>query len=200
MLVKVCGITCLEDALAAVSEGANALGFNFYSKSPRYLMPDAAAEIGSRLPAGVLKVGVFVNERPSEVRRISEVAGLDVAQLHGDEPPVEIAGLRLWKAFHVSAAWDASMMRGFSVEAAVLDTAAKGLYGGTGEVFDWTLIRGVQMRIVLAGGLDASNVAEAIRTVRPWGVDACSRLESAPGRKDLEKMSRFIRAALSESS
>jgi phosphoribosylanthranilate isomerase len=188
MMIKICGITNREDALAAVEAGATALGFNFYSKSPRYLSPEMAADIGADLP--VLKVGVFVD--CPDASAVAARAGVDVIQLHGSESPEEVpAGLRVWKAFRVTPEWDASVLALYRVEAFLLDGATP----GSGEAFDWRLASGLR-NIILAGGLGADNIADAIRRVRPWGVDACSRLERAPGLKDYEKMRRFVRAAM----
>jgi phosphoribosylanthranilate isomerase len=194
-VVKVCGITNVEDALAAVAAGAGALGFNFYPKSPRYLSAADAAAITAAVPAGVLKVGVFVNEAPARVSEIVSEAGLDVAQLHGDEgadgiPP----GVRVWKAFRVNDAFGLEQLEQFPAEAFLLDTPTE-MYGGSGHTFDWTRARGAAGKILLAGGLDESNVRQAIAVAHPWGVDACSRLESAPGKKDHGRMARFIAAA-----
>lgn len=189
MMVKICGITNREDALAAVDAGASALGFNFYPKSPRYVTPDLAAEISTGLP--VLTVGVFVDTLPATT--------MDVLQLHGSESPADVpAGKRVWKAFRVTPEWNPDAMSAYDgVEAFLLDGPAP----GTGETFDWSRVSGFTSGfkpIILAGGLGPENVAEAIRQVRPWGVDACSRLESAPGRKDHNKMRRFVRAALEQ--
>jgi len=193
MMVKICGITNLEDAMASVESGASALGFNFYPKSPRYITPEAAAEITSKLPAGVIKVGVFVNARTEETARI---AGLDVVQLHGDESPQQIpAGLRTWKAFRVTPELDLSMLDEWPLEAFLLD-APTAAYGGSGETFDWRRAHSTKHKIILAGGLDAANVGAAIAQAQPYGVDSCSRLEIAPGRKDHRKVSQFIQAAL----
>jgi phosphoribosylanthranilate isomerase len=197
MMVKICGITSREDALAAAEAGAAALGFNFYSKSPRCLTREVAASILAVLPAAVWKVGIFVNEPGERVAAVAGALGLDVVQLHGAaEPP---AGLRVWKAVRVGAEFHSSQLEAFQAEAFLLDTASDELYGGTGKTFDWALARGAGRKVILAGGLDETNVREAIRAARPWGVDACSRLESSPGRKDHHKVARFITAALSES-
>lgn len=200
MMVKICGITNVEDAQAAVEAGAGAIGFNFFPKSPRYLTPEQAASIAGQLPPEVLKVGVFVDEPPETVLRIVIEARLDVAQLHGDEPPGEWPeNLRIWKALRANPDEIAGAMELWRAEAFLLDTPATGGFGGTGRSFDWRLAAGLPGRIILAGGLDASNVAEAIRAAAPWGVDASSRLECAPGRKDHDKVRQFVRAALSES-
>jgi len=190
MMIKICGITNEEDALLAADSGASAIGFNFYSKSPRYIEPEAARRIGGQLPAGLLKVGVFVDGDPN---RVAELAALDVVQLHGS---ASASGIRIWRAHHVDASFTAASLDDESAEAFLLDTPSQTLHGGTGETFDWIRARGLNKRIILAGGLDASNVRAAINAADPWGVDACSRLESAPGRKDPRKVRDFIQAAL----
>ncbi len=195
MIVKVCGITSLRDGLAAASYGAHAVGFNFYPRSPRFVPPEAARAIGSRLPEEVWKVGVFVNEPRERVEDIAGMAGLDIVQLHGVETPADCpAGLRVWKAFRVGETFDPGRLADYPAEAFLLDTAAGDAYGGTGRTFDWRLAAGLPYRIVLAGGLDAGNVAEAIRLAQPWGVDVCSRIETQPGCKDLQKMAAFLQA------
>jgi phosphoribosylanthranilate isomerase len=196
MMVKICGITNREDALAAIEGGAAALGFNFWPNSPRYLAPERAAELLANLPDTVWKVGVFVNEPLENVRALAAALKLDAVQLHGDSPFP--AGLRVWKALAVDAAFHPELLDQFPAEAFLLDAPGGALYGGTGRSFDWRRIAGLRHRIILAGGLDAANVREAIRTARPWGVDACSRLESAPGKKDHRKMAAFLKAALEE--
>jgi phosphoribosylanthranilate isomerase len=198
MMVKICGITNREDARAAVECGAGALGFNFYPASPRYIRPEEAARIGAELPPGVWKVGVFVNETTPEIARICRAAGLDVAQLHGDEPPEALPeGMRIWKALRVDESFRPARMEPYEVEAFVLDAPTEA-YGGSGRTFEWSKARGTGRKVVLAGGLEESNVRQAIRLVRPWGVDACSSLEIAPGRKDQARMARFVKAAFSE--
>lgn len=197
MMVKICGITNLEDALAAAEAGASALGINLYPRSPRYVSPHAARRLAESLPEGVWKVGVFVNEPPQRVAELAQQIGLDIVQLHGDEPPEAVPGqLRVWKAFRVGADFDASKLGRYVVEACLLDAADPEVFGGSGRTFDWSALPRLTGRIILAGGLDAGNVQTAVRVLRPWGVDACSRLESAPGKKDRKKMVEFIRAAL----
>jgi phosphoribosylanthranilate isomerase len=216
MILKICGITNQDDASAAIEAGATAVGFNFYAPSPRYLAPQQAAGIVTA--AGVRRVGVFVNEKRQRVEEIVRIAALDVAQLHGDETPADYPNvaratsgrsnqplpdgrgsdrlsLAVWKALRVGESFDIALYRDNPAEALLLDGPAAGLYGGSGKSFDWRLVRRSSRKIVLAGGLDASNVAAAIELVRPWGVDACSRIESAPGRKDRKKMSEFLQAA-----
>jgi phosphoribosylanthranilate isomerase len=197
VVVKICGITTPEDAIAAAEAGATAIGFNFYPRSPRFVTPSHARQLGRVLPPGVLKVGVFVGEPVSKVVDFVHEAELDVAQVHeGDYP----SGLRVWAAFRAGGPGLSEAMASSLAEAFLIDTPSAILHGGTGQTFDWSLAAGLPGRIVLAGGLDAGNVREAIRKARPWGVDACSRLESAPGHKDHEKMRRFVEAALTEES
>jgi phosphoribosylanthranilate isomerase len=191
MMVKVCGITNREDALAAVEAGASAIGFNFYRDSPRYVSPTGAAMIADKIPATVWKVGVFVDETPEGVAKIALDVGLDIAQLHG---MAEARGIRIWRACRA----DDSLLdlSDDTEEALLLDNPSAGQYGGTGQTFDWHRARGIARKIIIAGGLDASNVRQAIEEAQPWGVDACSRLEKSPGVKDHEKMQQFIKAAL----
>jgi phosphoribosylanthranilate isomerase len=193
VIVKVCGITNQEDASAAIAGGANAIGFNFYPRSPRYIAPEAAASIAS---TGVRRVGVFVNEAPARVEAVARIAALDVAQLHGDERPGDYpAALAVWKAARVGAGFDLAGYRDCPAEALLLDGPAGELYGGSGQAFDWQLAADAAQRIILAGGLDGSNVARAVALAHPWGVDACSRIESATGKKDYQKMTEFLHAA-----
>ncbi len=191
-MVKICGITNRDDAVAASEAGAGALGFNFYRGSPRFVAPERAAEIGAGLAA--VKVGVFVNEAPARVREICTIAGMDVAQLHGGAAP---EGMKFWRACRVAATGEFTFPDDEEAEAFLLDTASEELAGGTGKSFPWTAARAHGgRRIVIAGGLHAGNVQTAIEQARPWGVDACSRIEAAPGRKDVVKMTEFIQAAL----
>lgn len=193
MMIKICGITTREDAVAAVGAGASALGFNFCEGSPRRIDPLLAAEIGDGLNA--LKVGVFVDVLPEDVMETAEMACLDVVQLHGSEDPADFSLLRVWKAFRVSEGWSPDTLARSGAEAFVLDGPAP----GTGTGFDWSRASGLPYRIILAGGLAPDNVADAIRQVHPWGVDACSKLEKSPGIKDHEKVRQFIHAAASVS-
>jgi phosphoribosylanthranilate isomerase len=213
MILKICGITNQSDADAAIAAGANAIGFNFYPKSPRHIDPAAAGEIETA--PGVRRVGVFVNEPRERVDEIGRAARLDVAQLHGDETPQDYPALTIWKAARVIDGYDLAAYADVPAEALVLDGPAGALYGGAGVTFDWAQLSspGAQLepsrdrkgvvvashaprpRIILAGGLDASNVARAISVAHPWGVDACSRIESTPGKKDHSKMIDFLHAA-----
>jgi phosphoribosylanthranilate isomerase len=192
-ILKVCGITNQPDADAAIAAGATAIGFNFYPRSPRYIVPELAASIAT---PGVRRVGVFVNEPAERIAAIARIAALDVVQLHGDETPAQYpASLVVWKAARVSPGFNFSQLDDGPAEALLLDGPAAELYGGAGRIFDWALARDARHRIILAGGLDASNVARAISLAQPWGVDSCSRIESAPGIKDHMKMIDFLLAA-----
>jgi len=193
MILKVCGITNPEDAAAAIESGATAIGFNFYQKSPRYIDPGRAATIVS---TGVRRVGVFVNESPARVEAIAAIARLDVAQLHGEESAADFPeNITVWKAARVDDSFEFSAYANCPAEALLLDGPAGSLYGGSGKTFNWSRVPLVRQKIILAGGLDASNVATAIALAHPWGVDACSSIESAPGKKDHRKMSEFLEAA-----
>jgi phosphoribosylanthranilate isomerase len=193
MTIKICGITNPEDAEAAMAGGATAIGFNFFPRSPRYIPPERAATIR---PVGVCRVGVFVNETPARIAEIALIAGLDVAQLHGDETPADYPeALPVWKAARVDEAFDFARYADLPADALLLDGPAAELYGGSGQTFDWSRAARSGKRIIVAGGLDASNVARAVELANPWGVDACSRIESSPGKKDLDKMYGFLQAA-----
>jgi phosphoribosylanthranilate isomerase len=192
-IVKVCGITNEQDARLAADAGANALGFNFYSKSPRYISARRAREIAAAAPGEYLKVGIFVNAAEPELVEIVAESSLDVVQLHGERVVLPRSStLRIWRAIDGTRTPPAHDSR---IEAYLLDSPAA-QYGGSGEPFDWTLAARFPHPALIAGGLDASNVAEAIRAASPWGVDACSRLESSPGKKDPERVRAFVRAAL----
>jgi phosphoribosylanthranilate isomerase len=193
MILKVCGITRSEDAAAALAAGATAIGFNFYPRSPRYVAPERAAGIDT---GGARRIGVFVNEAPARIAEIAGIAALDTAQLHGDETPADYpAHIAVWKAARVGDGFSIAPYQNLPAEAVLLDGPAGELYGGAGRAFDWALATASGLRIVVAGGLDAGNVAHAIEIIHPWGVDACSRIESAPGIKDHAKMTEFLQAA-----
>jgi phosphoribosylanthranilate isomerase len=182
MMIKVCGITRREDALAAVEAGASTIGFVFYHGSPRCVTAERAAAIGEGLE--VWKAGIFVNESPANIAAIMRAARLDIAQIYGGAAPEHA---RVWKAFRVTGGFENFGSQG--AEAVLLDGAKSGV------PFDWRLARGAAAKVILAGGLDCSNVADAIRIGAPWGVDASSKLESAPGMKDHEKVRAFVKAA-----
>jgi phosphoribosylanthranilate isomerase len=189
MIIKVCGLTNTRDSLVALDAGADALGFNFWPGSKRFLKDTAFL---ADLPRTFWRVGLFVEEDPQRVRDLMAEHSLDIAQLH--RMP-SISGLRIWQAVSVDKALSQADIDATHAEAVVLDTPSGPLAGGTGESFDWNHARGLGGKIVLAGGLDASNVAQAITQLHPWGVDACSRLESEPGKKDPRKVWNFVSAA-----
>ena len=198
--IKICGITNLNDALAAVAAGADALGFNFYKPSPRYITPQHAREIIEQLPDSVLTVGVFVNEEsPEAVRNIANEARIRALQLHGDESPDYCRELAsdhfVIKTFAVSDNFDVQAPNAYEVEAIMLDTKHNRLRGGTGRVFDWSVARHAAAtlpKLFLAGGLSPENIENAIKTVQPFAVDACSALEDKPGKKNHERMRVFV--------
>ena len=192
MMVKICGITNLDDALAAVECGASALGFNFWPQSPRYIVPESARRVIEQLPPTVWKVGVFVDAERSAVAETARTAGLDIVQLHGREAASDFPeGVRIWKAVRIRGPFDPAALAEYPAEALLLDGPQNGV------PFDWKLAARTGKKVIIAGGLDADNVRSAIAQARPWGVDACSRLESAPGKKDRGKMAQFLKAALS---
>ena len=195
MFIKVCGITRLTDALFAAEQGATAVGFVFWPRSPRSVEPERAAEIIAQLPSNVTPVGVFVNERVDAIRDVIARTGITTVQLHGDEPPAYAAAIgwpvlrsiTLEDAVDVAAAWpDATTL--------LLDATDPVRRGGTGQTVDWTRAAGIAAirRIVLAGGLTPSNVARAIETVRPYGVDVSSGVEESPGVKNFQKVAQFL--------
>lgn len=205
---KICGITNVEDALAAVAAGADALGFLLYRKSPRYVDPMKVQQIVAQLPPFVLPVGVFVNEEIKIVRDLMDTCGLALAQLHGEEtaaycrelgrPVLKALRLKDRSTFLALAEFQGRAgVRGF-----VLDAFSDEAYGGTGQAVDWSLAREVAQAatVVLAGGLTAVNVGQALRAVQPYGVDVSSGVEVAPGKKDHEKVRAFLRAVRSVSS
>jgi len=202
--VKICGITNLDDALAAIDAGADALGFNFFEQSPRHIAPDTAREIIRELPDGISKIGVFVNKGVDSVIDIASTVSLDAIQLHGDEPSdyvddlIDRCSFEVIKAFRVADGFVAEETTGYKVEGILLDGFAVNARGGTGATFDWEVakrVRALVSRLWLAGGLSPDNVRAAILDVKPYGVDACSSLESGPGVKDHEKLRNFITEA-----
>jgi phosphoribosylanthranilate isomerase len=202
--VKICGITNVEDGRFAAACGADDLGFNFYDKSSRYVAPEKAKLIAGSIGADVLYVGVFVDETVEKVSEIAMLVGLDVIQLHGGEDNGYIdelhlaSGLPVIKAFRVGSELDVNKLTSCTADAVLLDKFSAKEMGGTGEAFDWRIAKNISSkveRVYLSGGLTPDNVAEAVRVVRPYAVDACSRLESSPGRKDRNKVAAFIKAA-----
>ncbi len=203
--IKICGMTRPADARCAVEAGVDALGFIFHPKSPRNIEPEAARAIIQALPPFVDAVGVVVDKPLAEVVELARFCGLQYAQLHGKESPEycrslaqEAAPCKMLKVFRVGPQTTAEELApyGALVSGYLLDTYQKGVVGGTGAAFDWSLIRDldIQVPLVLAGGLDADNISQALHQVRPYGVDANSGLEDAPGKKNHALIRKFIRA------
>ncbi len=194
--VKICGITNLEDALQAVEAGADALGFVFYARSPRYVTPPQVQKIVAQLPPFVTTVGLFVNETPQRIRSAMAEARLDVVQLHGDEQPEDcrLEPLPVIKALRVKDAASLDGADRYPVSALLLDAWSAEHYGGTGKRFDWQLVKQLTGRrpLILAGGLSPENVIDAVRLVKPYAVDVSSGVEAAPGKKDPMKVAEFI--------
>jgi phosphoribosylanthranilate isomerase len=200
--VKICGITNQVDAVAAAEAGADALGFMFYDQSPRHIAVVDAAKITRTLPASILRVGVFVNPPEELVFRAIGECGLNLLQFHGDESPAYCTqfGLMSMKAFRIRDSDSLITLKDYPTDAWLLDSCSSKSLGGTGEKFNWDLAVEAKKSgklIFLAGGLTPANVAEAIRKVRPFGVDVSSGVESTPGKKDANKIRDFISAARS---
>jgi len=194
--IKICGITNIDDALYAAEQGVDALGFNFYKKSPRYVEPEKAAEIISQLPPFVLPVGIFVNEREEKILEVQHLTCIQTIQLHGDESPdfcQRFKG-RVIKAFQVKDKESIKHMAHYHVSALLLDSYKEGLRGGTGTTFDWHLavVAKTFGRIILAGGLTPENVVEAVKLVQPYAVDVAGGVEKGKGLKDHGKIRKFI--------
>ncbi|HKQ37234.1 MAG TPA: phosphoribosylanthranilate isomerase [Verrucomicrobiae bacterium] len=200
--IKICGITSIEDAVAAVNAGADALGFMFYERSPRRISMDMAAAIKNALPPFVVKVGVFADATENVVRSAA-LCGLNVLQFHGNETPEflkRFSPTATIKAFRVQNAASLAMLPTYNTSSWLLDSYTPAQLGGTGTTFNWDLAiqaRKLGRPIILAGGLTPENVADAIRKVRPYAVDVSSGVEFAPGKKDPAKIAAFIQAAKS---
>jgi len=203
---KICGITNLEDALCAARCGASFLGFVFYKKSPRYVMPSKVANIIKALPKKIIKVGVFVNEKPETVKKIAKECGLDILQFHGDETPEYLSqfkGFEVIKAFRVKDEISPELLKQYSCDIFLFDTFKKGMFGGTRKSFDWSLLQSLKdlnKPFIVSGGLSAENVGLLIRQVHPFGVDVSSGVEKAPGKKDHQLIEKFINAVKGEDS
>jgi len=190
--VKICGITNLEDAVAAVDMGADLLGFNFYPKSKRYITPDNAFSIIEKLPTFVDVAGVFVNATAEHIKDVTEQCFLNWIQLHGDEKPdfcdsIFCPGARTIKAIRVKSSEDIERVEQYFTDAVLLDAYDSQSYGGTGKSFDWDMLGHIHKRVFLAGGIDPQNAERAVE-VGVYGIDICSGIEKAPGKKDHEKM------------
>jgi phosphoribosylanthranilate isomerase len=202
--VKICGITNVEDARAAYEAGVDAIGLNFYPRSPRALSVEKAVELRALIPSGVQVFGVFVNAEASDVMKIFRDVRLDALQLHGDETPAAVAQLAhmapVFKALRVGPDFSAATLENYQdVLGFLFDTAdaGSGQYGGTGRLADWGVAQQAARshRVILAGGLNAENVAAAILQVRPYGVDVASGVEASPGAKDHAQLRDFVREA-----
>ena len=210
MWIKICGIRDVETAAAVAALGVQAIGLNFFARSPRVVEPDTAARIVADLPPDVEPVGVFVNHTVSEIENICRRTGLRTVQLHGDESPDIVAALaarfRIIRAFrvgddglkHVAEYLDRCRELGAMPVACLIDANVAGHYGGTGHTAPWDLLRrdwktAEWPPLILAGGLRPDNLAEAIQSVQPWGVDVAGGVESAPGVKDIDKVCEFVR-------
>ncbi|MGB0582370.1 MAG: phosphoribosylanthranilate isomerase [Limisphaerales bacterium] len=196
--VKICGVTSLDDAMACVEAGTDALGLNFYEPSPRYLELAKAAEITKHLPPFVARVGLFVNASEDTVRETIEKTGINTLQFHGDETPEfcsQFAPMKVIKAFRMQGAHTLHSLAKYNVDAYLLDSFDPGSPGGTGMIFNWDLARQAKDEgkpIILAGGLDPENIAEAIHETWPYAVDVASGVESERGKKDINLVRRFI--------
>jgi phosphoribosylanthranilate isomerase len=194
--VKICGLTNLEDAQAAIDMGADLLGFNFFKGSKRYISPEKALAIINKLPTFVDTVGIFVNADAAHIQEIAEQGFLNWIQLHGEETPefcdsLQWLNARTIKALRVKAADDIEIAESFYTDAILLDAYHPDEYGGTGHKFDWDMITNINKRIFLAGGITPENAVKAIE-VGVYGIDICSSIESSPGKKDHEKMARLF--------
>lgn len=199
--IKICGITNSEDAFAAVDYGADALGFVFFKKSPRYISPAKAKAIIKRLPPFITRVGVFVNEKKKDAEKIAEQTGINTIQLHGDEPPstCRFSGYSVIKSIRVKSLESLELLSKYKdcVSSFLLDTYTPEEYGGTGQIFNWDIAVEAKRfgRIILAGGLTPENIEKAIRFVHPYAVDVSSGVEDEKGRKNHKKIKTFIEKA-----
>jgi phosphoribosylanthranilate isomerase len=213
--IKICGVTSVEDARMIAEAGADAIGLNFYPGSKRYVTPETAKRVAASLPPEVLRVGVFVNAPTEDIRQKAADVGLDLVQLHGDEPPefvqtlVRAVALPVLRAFRLGPQGARPIInylqecaqRACQLEMILVEGEEPGSYGGTGKTFDWKAVRSLSelglTPVVLAGGLTPENVAEAIETARPAAVDVATGVESSPGRKDARLVRAFIQVARS---
>ncbi len=204
--VKICGITNLEDALVSMDSGCDALGFVFYKKSPRYIEQGKARDIIKRLPKNIIKIGVFVNEREKEIKRIAKLCRLDMLQFHGDESAgfcKRFKGYKIIKAFRIKNGIDFKKVLKYKTFACLFDAFVQSKIGGTGKSFNWELLNDIDKityPVFLSGGLSVKNVREAIKIVKPEWVDVSSSLEIKPGKKDSNKIKEFISAVKKDHS
>ncbi len=199
--IKICGITNIEDAFLAIDSGADALGFVFYRGSKRYIDPESANNIISNLPPFITTVGIFVNQGLDEINYTKEKAGFDTIQLHGDESPDFCKNFTgVIKAIRVKENIDLKLIESYPVKAVLFDTFSEESYGGTGRSFGWDALKDLNTskRIILSGGLTPENVFQAVRTVHPYAVDVSTGVEDYPGKKNPEKLKKFIEAVRNE--
>lgn len=196
--IKICGITNLEDALEAARLGVDMLGFIFYPKSKRYILPEKAFGVAKKLPPHIARVGVFVDEKRKDVLKAARSAMIDILQFHGDETPEYCdgfnSGFKVIKAFRLKNKEDLSRINEYNVDFYLFDTYMPDIIGGTGKVFDRGIIKELKFSkpVILSGGLTPDNVEDAIRQIAPYGVDISSGLEISPGKKDAGAMKRFV--------
>ena len=197
-LIKICGITNKKDAIAAAMAGIDMIGFVFYAESKRYVAPRVVEDIANELPPHIGKVGVFVDEKIDEVRKIAEDAGLDILQFHGNETAKYCENFRddykVIKAFRVKNKESLKTVNDYNVDFYLFDTFMPDTIGGTGEVFDWKILKDAEILkpMIISGGLTPANVQKAIAEVSPYGVDTSSGVEESPGRKDILLMKKFV--------
>lgn len=199
--VKICGITRLQDAQTAIRYGASALGFNFYPKSSRYISPENALHIIRQLPPFVSVVGLFVNEKEQVVREIVDLCGLETVQFHGDESPEfcnHFGMCRVIKVFRVKGRDDLDQCADYTVSGYLLDSFDPAQYGGTGFAFSWGILKSLDQSLwkdralIIAGGINESNVDLLLQQIVPYGIDVCSGVEQSPGIKDLELVKKLM--------
>jgi len=201
MKVKICGITNIEDAQAAAEAGADALGFVFYKESRRYISPNRVSKLVAQIPGNILRVGVFVDGKEKDIRWAQDLCRLDLLQFHGEEKPEfcdKFRDVKVIKAFRIRKMRDVRGVSRYDTYAYLFDTYIRGKLGGTGEKFDWELVKDFDRgahEIFLSGGLNPKNVRQAIEIVKPDWVDASSSLEAIPAKKDHKKVAEFIKAA-----
>ena len=199
--VKICGITNYEDAMDAINLGADFIGLNFYRKVPRYIKLREARKISKNAPKRVKKVGIFVNSTLKNIKKIAKEIDLDCIQLHGNESPEfcrevkKATGKKVIKAIRVKSRMDLKKINKFDADFFMFDAYKKGHYGGTGKSIDFNLLKGIKKKYFLSGGLNQNNVKKAIEKLKPFVVDASSGVEKSLGKKDYNKMKRFIEAA-----
>ncbi|MBI5873985.1 MAG: phosphoribosylanthranilate isomerase [Candidatus Omnitrophica bacterium] len=197
--IKICGITNYPDAAFSVSNGAFFIGFIFYKRSLRYITPLKARAIIKRLPKGILKAGVFVNEKEERVKKIADICGLDLLQFHGDEPPGYLAafkGYSVIKALRIKDKVSAETLKSYNADYFLFDTYQKGAFGGTGQAFDWDILKPLKKTktpFFVSGGLTPDNASELVRRIGPFAVDVSSGVEKAPGKKDHQLIKKFIK-------